>query len=34
MKPICQLVFEYIDGLEVGDIVTMNKTMSYNAFMK
>ena len=29
MKPVCQLVFEYIDALEVGDIVTRKNLIKY-----
>lgn len=29
MKPVCQLVFEYIDALEVGDIVTRKGLIKY-----
>ena len=29
MKPVCQLVFEYIDALEVGDIVTRKDLIKY-----
>ena len=31
MKPVCQLVFEYIDALEVGDIVTRKNLIKYIA---
>ena len=29
MKPVCQLVFEYIDALEIGDIVTRKDLIKY-----
>lgn len=29
MKPVCQLVFEYIDSLDVGDIVTRKGLIKY-----
>lgn len=31
MKPVCQLVFEYIDALDVGDIVTRKNLIKYVA---
>lgn len=31
MKPVCQLVFEYIDALDVGDIVTRKELIKYVA---
>lgn len=31
MKPVCQLVFEYIDALDVGDIVTRKNLIKYIA---
>lgn len=29
MKPVCQLVFEYIDALDVGDFVTRKNLIKY-----
>ena len=31
MKPVCQLIFEYIDALDVGDIVTRKNLIKYVA---
>lgn len=31
MKPVCQLVFEYIDALDVGDFVTRKGLIKYVA---
>ena len=31
MKPVCQIVFEYIDSLEVGDFVTRKNLIKYVA---
>ena len=31
MKPVCQLIFEYIDALDVGDIVTRKGLIKYVA---
>lgn len=31
MKPVCQLVFEYIDALDVGDFVTRKNLIKYVA---